>query len=272
MKIALVYFSGTGVTAKFAHDLAEGFKEQQSEVEFFRLKRGTKLDLADFDIIGIGSPAYSFRIPWLASRLIRETNFHFKPIFIFCTSGGMPGNALWNIYRAARKTTAICLGFIEGIGTTNLRSWMPKKNDEKVVLRGLIDTYINNAKRYGADIINRYNSWKQNPTKGLQKKWKPFLGLMTLIWTSLFTWRWQMALTVGLKRVNKEKCTNCNLCAEKICPSGAIELREDDYPKFNEWKCVGCNGCVNLCPEDAIWSYMTRKHVQYDLYADYILK
>jgi Fe-S-cluster-containing hydrogenase component 2 len=81
-----------------------------------------------------------------------------------------------------------------------------------------------------------------------------------------------MALTTGFKRVDKEKCTKCKLCAENICPSGAISMGDNNFPKIREIKCVGCQGCVNLCPEDAIWSYSTRNHVQYDYYKEYILR
>ena len=48
-----------------------------------------------------------------------------------------------------------------------------------------------------------------------------------------------MAATVGIKRINKEKCTKCNLCATKICPSGAITINNNQYPKINE--CIGIN-------------------------------
>jgi Pyruvate/2-oxoacid:ferredoxin oxidoreductase delta subunit/flavodoxin len=270
MKIALLYFSGTGITAKFARDFAEGFIENQHTVDFFRLKKGTTIDLSSYDIIGLGSPAYSFRIPRLTSKIIRKIDFQNKPIFFFCTSGGMPGNAMWNLYRASKKTAGVCLGRSEGIGITNLRSWMPKKKEGNVNLRGLGEDWVDHAKKYGNEILKRYESWKIKKTKKI-RKWLPYLNIQSMIWSWLFTWRWQMALTVGIKRVDKEKCNNCTLCATMICPSGAIKLTDENFPRFNEFKCMGCNGCVNLCPEDAIWSYQTRNRVQYDLYADYIL-
>ncbi|NHJ49380.1 MAG: hypothetical protein FK733_16440 [Asgard group archaeon] len=271
MKVAILYFSGTGVTAKFARDFAEGFIEKDHTVDFFRLKKGTDVELSSYDLIGLGSPAYSFRIPRLTSKIIRKINFHNKPIFFFCTSGGMPGNAMWDLYRASKKTAGVCLGRSEGIGITNLRSWMPKKKEENVKLHGLERNFVEHAKKYPNEILKRLESWKTMKTKKV-KKWIPYFNFQTLIWTWLFTWRWQMAATVGIKRVDKEKCNNCKLCATKICPSGAIKLTQDDFPKFNEFKCIGCNGCVNLCPEDAIWTLQTRKRVQYNLYADYILK
>ena len=43
------------------------------------------------------------------------------------------------------------------------------------------------------------------------------------------------------------------------------------YPKFNEFRCLGCNGCLNLCPSDAIWAHSSKKHHQYDQYKEMIL-
>jgi Pyruvate/2-oxoacid:ferredoxin oxidoreductase delta subunit/flavodoxin len=272
MKFAILYFSGTGVTAKFADDLAHGLLEEKHSVDLFRLKKWSDIDLSAYDIIGVGSPAYSFRIPWLVTRILRKLDFKKKPFFVFCTSGGMSGNALWNLYRAIKKTTGPCLGYTQGIGITNLRMWMPRESEEDPVLWGLNQTHCENARKYGVKTIDRLKEWQINPTKKQESEWKPRFSFQIIIWSLLFTWRWQMAATVGIKRIDKEKCTKCGLCATKICPSKAITMKNDQFPKINQWKCIGCNGCVNLCPEDAIWSYLTRKHIQYDLYEEYILK
>ncbi|MHA1212361.1 MAG: EFR1 family ferrodoxin [Candidatus Heimdallarchaeota archaeon] len=271
MRVAILYFSGTGVTAEFAKEIAKGFEKAEHKVELVRLKKGKQFDFSTYDIIGIGAPAYAFRAPRLTTRLLRKIDFKKKPFFVFCTSGGMSGNALWNLYIAVKKTTGYCLGFTEGFGTTNLRSWMPLL-ESKEKLWGLNDYDYTRAQNLAAKVLNRLESLVSNPPKRKIRNWSPKMSISTLLWSALFTWRWMMAATVGLKRVNKDKCTQCGLCATQICPSGAITMTIDDYPKFNEFTCVGCNGCVNLCPEDAIWSIITRKHKQYDLYKTNILK
>lgn len=271
MKFALLYFSGTGVTAKFATEIATGLQELNHTVDLVRLKRSVNIDLSSYDIIGIGSPAYSFRIPWLVSKILHKIDFNKKPFFVFCTSGGMSGNALWNLYRVVCRSTGPCLGSVQGAGITNLRSWMPRVNEEKPILWGLSEAYCNNARKFGSLVIGRLKEWQINPTIKQENQWKPRFSLQVIVWSLLFTWRWQMAATVGIKRINKVKCIKCGLCATKICSSGAITMDKDQFPKINEWKCVGCNGCVNLCPEDAIWSYLTRKHIQYNLYKEFIL-
>ena len=264
MKIALLFFSGTGITANFATEIAKGFQNQNNVVDLIRIKSGLQVDLTKYDIIGIGSPTYSFRAPRLVSRILNHQDFQKKPFFLFCTSGGMPGNTLWNLYKSSKRTGGHCLGFIDGTGITNLRSWMPKLSSSKPRFWGLNRGDCEQAQQFGNIIIDRLE--KFNNLNSFSKKWIPKFQIATSIWAIFFTWRWEMALTVGLKYVDKSKCTKCGICATTICPSGAITLTKSKIPKFNEWKCVGCNGCVNLCPVSAIWSIRTKNHHPYDFY------
>ena len=266
MKIGILYFSGTGVTAKFATDIAKGFKDNQHSVELIRLKRKSKIDLSQFDIVGFGSPAYSFRAPWLVTRLLRRLDLQKKPFFLFCTSGGMPGNTIWNLYYAVKRKGGQYLGAIEGVGTTNLRSWMPHINSSSEPSWGLNEYDCQKAREFGKEIIEYITNKKYDQIQ------YPRPNIPLIIWSWFFTLRFEMVLTAGIKYVTKEKCTKCNLCETKICPSKAIKIGSKGFPKFNEFLCVGCNGCVNLCPEDAILSLRTRKHKQYKLYRKYILK
>ncbi|NHJ04063.1 MAG: hypothetical protein EAX90_04520 [Candidatus Heimdallarchaeota archaeon] len=267
MKIGIIYFSGTGVTAKFASEIAQGFQNNNHSTELIRLKRVSKINLSSFDIIGFGSPTYSFRAPWLVTRLLRKLELHNKPFFLFSTSGGMPGNTIWNLFYAVKRKGGKFLGFIEGVGTTNLRSWMPHINSSSEPSWGLSKYDCQRANEFGEIIINNFGSTKKS--NQIQKP-KPYILL--IIWSWFFTLRFEMALTAGIKYVDKNKCTKCNLCETKICPSNAIKIGKNGFPIINEFLCVGCNGCINLCQENAILSLRTRKHKQYKLYRKYILK
>ena len=266
MKVIILYFSGTGVTAKFATEIAKSFQMQNCVVDLVRIKSGLRVDLKNYDIIGVGAPTYSFRAPRLATRILRYLNFQKKPYFLFCTSGGMPGNTLWNLYKSVKRTGSICLGSISEIGITNLRSWMPKLSNPKPQFWGLNHRDCEQAQQFVKIIMNRLEKSNNLNSFSEIKKWTPKFQIIISIWSIFFTWRWETALTVGLKYVDKSKCTLCGICATIICPSGAITLSNSKIPKFNEWKCVGCNGCVNLCPVSAIWSIRTKNHHPYDFY------
>ncbi|QEE14520.1 EFR1 family ferrodoxin [Promethearchaeum syntrophicum] len=266
MKVALLFFSGTGITANFATEIAKGFQYHKNVVDLIRIKSDLQVDLTKYDIVGIGSQTYSFRAPRLVTRILHHQDFQKKPFFLFCTSGGMPGNTLWNLYKSVKRTGGYCLGFIDGIGITNIRSWMPKLSSPKPKFWGLNHGDCEQAQQFGNLILDRLEKIKNLSSFSKNKKWIPNFQIVTSIWSIFFTWRWEMALTVGLKHVDKSKCKMCGLCATTICPSGAITLTVSKIPKFNEWKCVGCNGCVNLCPTTAIWSIRSKNHHPYDHY------
>lgn len=49
--------------------------------------------------------------------------------------------------------------------------------------------------------------------------------------------------------VNAEKCISCGICEDK-CDFDAIEIL--DVAAIDENKCVGCAGCIAICPQGAI--------------------
>jgi Pyruvate/2-oxoacid:ferredoxin oxidoreductase delta subunit len=269
MKCALVYFSSTGITPRYALEITKGLAKNNNQIEFhfIRLKKGKLVDLTNFDLIGVGSPSYSFRAPRLATRLLRKLNFQKKPFFVFCTYNSIAGNVLWNLYQSVKPTAGPCLGYIKQGVAVNIRAWKPKITSEKELKRITCDAFEKAAK-FGSIILQRYEQLSsiQNTSE-----WVPPKKIIFQIWAPFLTWGWEMMFTVGFKRVDKKKCTNCALCESVICPSGAIELTKDNYPKFKERYCIGCNGCVNLCPVDAIWTYKTRNKKPYNLYKEFIL-
>ncbi|MDI6819716.1 MAG: 4Fe-4S dicluster domain-containing protein [Candidatus Hodarchaeaceae archaeon] len=58
----------------------------------------------------------------------------------------------------------------------------------------------------------------------------------------------------GMPQLDAEKCTACGACAQ-VCPTGAIELADEDSErvvKFKYEKCISCAFCEEVCPEEAI--------------------
>jgi ech hydrogenase subunit C len=53
---------------------------------------------------------------------------------------------------------------------------------------------------------------------------------------------------------DEKKCTACGACVN-MCPSGAIDLTEEDGQfriVYNLWKCSFCGTCQQVCPEEAV--------------------
>jgi len=51
--------------------------------------------------------------------------------------------------------------------------------------------------------------------------------------------------------VNKEKCTACGICV-KVCPQKVLKIKDDASFCFDIDRCMGCFGCEDECPYDAI--------------------
>ena len=51
--------------------------------------------------------------------------------------------------------------------------------------------------------------------------------------------------------LSQKKCTQCGLCAE-VCPVGAAQIIDGEYPTFNLEMCIGCAQCIGMCPAMAL--------------------
>ena len=155
--------------------------------------------------------------------------------------------------------------FIDSIvasGTLNLRAWR-KSNWKSSSTDGLMDYYIHESIAFGESIVSKIT---KNDIE------KPSRSFVLSIFTAFLTYGWQLGMAEGWKKIDKGKCTKCGLCAEKICVSSAIKWKIGEFPKINHLKCVGCSGCVNICPQGAIYTGWNKNKQPYTTYSDYILK
>lgn len=51
-------------------------------------------------------------------------------------------------------------------------------------------------------------------------------------------------------KIDKNECIECGFC-ERICPKGAISIREDFAYEIGD-KCISCGLCAKNCPVNAI--------------------
>ncbi|TYB36670.1 MAG: 4Fe-4S dicluster domain-containing protein [Flexistipes sinusarabici] len=58
---------------------------------------------------------------------------------------------------------------------------------------------------------------------------------------------------VGKISVNIKECTFCRLC-EKLCPTGAIAIDEQNNFEHNVYQCVGCGICIKACDRNCIYA------------------
>ena len=52
-------------------------------------------------------------------------------------------------------------------------------------------------------------------------------------------------------KLDKKKCIKCGEC-KKICPPGAICMKDKSVPSVNKKVCIRCWCCQEVCPVNAI--------------------
>ena len=277
MKILIMYFSGTGSTAKVANDIGKSIQnikddqENQHIIEFLPIKRAflsqknTTIDFSTFDLIGIGTPTYSFRAPRLVTKILKSLKIKSMPYFLFLSCGGMEGLTFLKIYKILNKKKCTLIGTHAAYGSNNLRSWRSKLSKPVPISDGL---HLNEKARisnFAQLIIKNYNSIIKGNVEPLNVRG----NIPWSIYCGLFTYGWQMRFILGKKYVIEEKCTKCGICAENICPSECISIGNNGYPQFKEFNCIGCQGCVSLCPTLAIESRKSKGNHPYTIYKKY---
>lgn len=301
MRILLYYFSGTGITAYTAAILAEQFRCIGHHGDLVRYKRETPVpETTGYDLVGIGSPAYAYYPPRIFISALKTIPSAELPFFLFVTSHSAPGITAERLYRVMRRKGYRYIGPVfETKGINNIRSWREKEacgsTGSRPVrtagasagdVRGKHETLYHTrpAEQWTRELLEKLTGAEaggngpgghgEDGDAACSRKsdtLKFRLGLY--LFTGLFSFRWQMAVVEGLrKRIDEKRCTGCGLCVRKICPSGALSFDgKTPVPVIRHRLCVGCSGCVNLCPEGAVTTAMSRNRSPYTGTKGYIL-
>ena len=49
----------------------------------------------------------------------------------------------------------------------------------------------------------------------------------------------------------EKRCTRCGVCVE-VCPTGAAQMTDDEFPTYDLDVCIGCAQCISMCPAMAL--------------------
>lgn len=301
MRILLYFFSGTGITAYTAAVLAEHFRRSGQQVDLIRYKREAPVpDTKEYDLVGIGAPAYAYYPPRGFLSSMKTFSSANLPFFLFVTSHSAPGITAERLYRVmSRKGYRYFGPVFETKGINNIRSWrakevggyttsrpVPSGGGSASVSPGGQETlyFTRPAEQWICELLAKLTDWAAGVEgadehgtagegRGNRKDDSVKFRLGLYLFTRLFSYRWQMAVVEGIrKRIDEKRCTGCGLCVRKICPSGALCFDEEKpVPVIRHNLCVGCSGCLNLCPEGAVITTMSRKRKPYTGTKEYIL-
>ncbi len=240
-KITIFWYSQTGNSFSCAERAGNLLEENGYEVTYSYVLNPTD-NSYEADLFLFVFPAMQFFVPPPVKNFIKNIPLQRteKKALAIITCAGAPANVP-SILKGLLFEKNIAL--VNNLIIRSRNSWIfltklippirkTKKPDEKSFIR--VESFI-----------------QKNMIKGIRKKliiFNPF---------SLFHWigvsgesasENELKKLYGDRTFIKEKCTDCNFCVA-LCPSGAI-TREEEI-NYNDDLCIGCCGCMNVCPTNA---------------------
>jgi ferredoxin len=232
MKLNLVYFSPTETTQKVLRMIADNLSTETTELDI--TKDGQLQCFTESDLVLMGIPVYSGRVPKLAKEKIVEIKGNNTPIILIATFGNRHYDdsllELKNIVQANGFHVIAAAAFVtEHSVVPKFGNGRPDDNDINEIhhFAKLIQTKLASLN----EAMNRDFIIKGNSD---YREYK----------------------TIPIRPHTNHFCVKCGLCA-KQCPAKAILFEAPK--KTDKKKCVTCMRCIHICPQKARGFYSIEK-------------
>jgi ferredoxin len=250
MKSIIVYYSGTGNTARIAKAIHRGMKGLMEVCDIARVKEVNPKDLFKYDLIGLGGPIGPTNIPILLNKM---PDLRDKMGFAFCTHGAWPHGFFAQVVPAMIQKGLTIIGYNDWYGAEHRLPWALHVHP----CEGHPDEIdMKDAEDFGKQIAERARRIYAGETKLIPKLpagpeadplWQPDLPHLPGPLENIT----KEAAVRGELRVNTEKCNYpaCRLCLD-ICPA----VKGIDFSvRIPVFKCGNmCLTCEGICPVGAI--------------------
>lgn len=249
-KAAVVYFSQNGTTAQVADAIAVGLRRAGYVVDLSNLRDGPPPDFSRYDLLGIGSPVYYYRLPFNVGDCLQMLpRLEGMPVFCFLVHGTHAFDAVNSLRHALAKRGAKDVGYFHCHGEAyflgHLREGYLFSPDHPspVELERATAFGLAVARRAAEGELAQAKDEPKPPLvyrveRGMTSRW-----LIEQVYSRLFT-------------VDPNRCTACGLCMD-ICPTKNIQKNKLGHPLWGR-DCLYCLSCEMKCPEDAISSAISR--------------
>ena len=245
IKTLIATFSQAGSTKKIAHKIALGLSASNWEVTHINITGSTIPDLDEYDVIGIGTPTYFFRPPFIVEDFVQGMKgLEGKPSFVFILHGTHPGNCGNWIRRKLKSKGSRDLGYFRSFGADY---WMG------YIKRGIMfcpnsptDRELSSAVAFGKKVTVRFSEYKPSV--------EPFDEPTPLMYgiERMLVDRPVAKLMYSKTFQADTRCDNCGICISK-CPVNNISEEKNKKLKWHS-DCILCATCELSCPKDAIHS------------------
>ncbi|MBI4768792.1 MAG: 4Fe-4S binding protein [Deltaproteobacteria bacterium] len=253
MKTLLLYFSQTGNTEKVAKSIQDGIRDAEGLCDLIVLKEFDPALLAEYDLVGLGSPVFYYKEPFNVQDFIEGLpELNGQHWFVFCTHGNVIGNFFPSIIEKLKKKGALVIGFHNSYANITL-PFYPRPSYTSGH-PDLID--LEQARAFGRKIGKLSPQIKNQESELIDlscpvssEEWNQDSRMLT---------RETLEKILPKLSINPETCIQCRECEEN-CPVHGIDIEED--PPRIQTPCIYCWHCVNICPTlsiEADWEPLVR--------------
>ena len=247
MKKALIaYFSQSGTTRSVSEQILKGLTDKQVQVDLYDIAEGPLLEIDSYDIIGIGSPAYIFRPPFMVIEFIKSLpdldGLHFFTFVMYGIRPGKTGNVIRNLLTikgakeigyAKFKGADFWVGYLQ-------RGYLFSPDNPN-------NNELDMAKIFGREIA--VNLSDNNYIKPDMDSGPGIVYTIENLITKKFLTNYVYSYFF---KADAEKCDSCKVCLIN-CPNNNISLDTNGIPQWGR-DCLFCLYCEMKCPKDAIKS------------------
>jgi flavodoxin/ferredoxin len=244
-RVLIATFSQTGSIQKVAAQIDKGLSASGLEVTHLKINGEKPRDISEYDIIGIGTPTYIFRPPFIVVDFVKNLkDMEGKPFFVFITHGTSQGDCGNRLRRKMSDKGGRDLGYFHCFGADY---WMGYIKRGTLFSPGSPDEVeLAHALKFGARVAARFISGSIETERFDQPT--HFVYALERIFVAR-----PLVKSIYYRTFYADKnCDLCGICIEK-CPVNNIRLINDRKLKWDN-RCLLCASCELSCPKDAIHS------------------
>ena len=238
MKIAIFYFSATGITEIVSNHIATILKREGHAAILKNIitpdSRTSQFDFIEFDAYIFGFPVFGGRPPVIAEEWMKTLNGRNKKCSMFFTYGArdleIAHQVAYHLLTKANFQVVLSAEFIGKHSFSVAKGWsLAEDRPNQLDLSVATEFALQSIKRFQKDSNFSidlsdftYKSKKVREGRGF--------------WANFYP-----------KRVTDD-CSMCYMC-EKDCPAEAFDA---SLGEPNRKRCIQCMHCVSICPDKVI--------------------
>jgi len=238
-------FSQTGTTNRIGDRIAAGLHAAGWQVDRFDISPGAAPDLRGIGLLGIGTPTYFYRPPFVVQDWIQAL----PPLdglasFVFCLHGTHQGNCGNQIRARLRAKGARDFGYSLSFGADYWQGYL--KQGVLFSPDAPTEQELAEAETFGGTLAKRY----VDPALEVEP-YDPPTPLVYALERALTSRPLARILYSRTFHANA-RCNGCGICVQE-CPVGNITLHPESRPRWHT-RCLLCTTCAMACPQEAVHS------------------